>query len=176
MRTTPVGSIIGAVAGLVFVLVNAGAVPASLVWRVAALAAFAAVLWFVVVRGRAVDPVAPSRSALRTYGFSVVAMVVAIPVGARVVSNVLDRPHAVVVWVVFVVGAHFWPFARAFDLPVFRWLSLSLVAIAVVGAIPALGSDSATAAGWTGVAAGFALLIFSAIGPRLSGRAGQRDA
>lgn len=51
MRTRPIGSIVGATAGLVFVLVNAGAVPASILWRIAAAVAFAAVIWFVVLRG-----------------------------------------------------------------------------------------------------------------------------
>ncbi len=37
-------------------------------------------------------------------------------VGAVVLTNVLDRPNAVPVWVVSLVGAHFWPFAHAFVL------------------------------------------------------------
>lgn len=168
MRSRPVGSIIGAIAGLAFVLLNAGAVPDSLIWRIAAVAAFAAIIWFVVLCGGAVAAEPPSRTALRTYGFSVVAMVVAIPVGARVISNVLDRPNVVLVWVVFVVGVHFLPFAQAFHLSVFRWLSASLVMVSIIGAVPALASNSATAAGWTGVGAGFILMFFSAIGPRLS--------
>ncbi len=84
------------------------------------------------------------------------------------ITDVLDTPDAVPVWVVFVVGAHFLPFARAFRLPVFLWLSLSLVVISVVGAVLALVFDSGTAAGWTAVAAGFVLMGFSAVGPRLN--------
>ena len=168
MRTRPVGSIIGAVAGLAFVLLNAGAVPDSLIWRIAAVAAFVAIIWFVVLRGQVIAPAPPNRAALRTYGFSVLAMVVAFPVGARAISDVLDRPNAVLVWVVFVVGVHFLPFAQAFHLPVFRWLSASLVMISIIGAVPALASNSGTAAGWTGIGAGFLLMFFSAIGPRLS--------
>lgn len=102
------------------------------------------------------------------------AMLVALPVGAAIISNVLDKPNAVLVWVVFVVGAHFLPFARAFHLPVFLWLSLCLIIVAVVGAVPALASNSETAAGWTAVAAGFVLLGFSAVGPRLSQAAPTR--
>jgi dipeptide/tripeptide permease len=163
-----VGSSIGAIAGLVFVLVNAAAVPWTSVWRVAAVMAAVAIVWFVVVRGPAVDVQPPSRAAIRTYGISVTAMVVLIPVGASVITNVLEKPNAVVVWVVFVVGAHFVPFARAFDLPVFNWLAASLVLVSVVGAVPTLASDSAVAAGWTGVAAGFVVLLFAAVGPRLT--------
>lgn len=167
MRTRPIGSVVGSIAGLVFVLVNAGAVPASLLWRIAGAVAFAAVVWFTVVRGPEVAQTPPSRAALRTYGISVAVMIIALPVGAAFIGNVLDEPNAVPCWVVFVVGAHFLPFARAFSLPVFLWLSLSLVIVAVVGAVPALAFDSAVAAGWTGVVAGFVLLFFSAVGPRL---------
>lgn len=165
MRTSPIGSVIGAIAGLVFVLINAGAVPASLIWRIVGAVVFAATICSIVLPG---PQVSPTRAAWRLYGLAVAAMVVAIPVGAAIISNILHRPNAVLVWVVFVVGAHFLPFAHAFGLPIFRWLSASMVLVAVIGAIPALASNSATAAGWTGVVAGFVLLFFSAAGPRLA--------
>lgn len=164
----PSGSIIGAIAGLVFVLVNAGGVPTSLIWRISAVIEFVAIAWFVVLRGPEVDQASPSCTALRTYVMCVAAMVVAIPAGATIISNVFDKPNAVLVWVVFLVGAQFLPFARAFQLPVFRWLSLALVVVSAIGAIPALTSDSATAASWTGVVAGFVLLTVFAVGPRLT--------
>lgn len=154
--------------GLTFVFVNAGAVPASLVWRIAAVVCFVAVAWFVVLRGPEADRVSPSRTALRTYAVSVAAMVVAIPGGAMIISSVFSRPNAVLPWVVFVVGAHLWPFARAFQLPVFRWLSASLIIVSAIGAVATLASDSAAVAGWTGVSARFVLLVFSALGSRLS--------
>ncbi len=168
MRTRPIGSAVGAIAGLVFVLINAGTVPAPLFWRLVAAVAFVAIIWFVVVRGPDVVQTPPDRSALRTYGFSVMAMVVAIPLGARILSQTLDRPDAVLVWVVFVVGVHFLPFAHAFHLPIFRWLAASMIVVSAIGAVGVLISDSAVAAGWTGVAAGFVLMFFSAVGPRLS--------
>lgn len=168
MRSRPIGSIIGAIGGVIFVLVNAGAVPGSLAWRIAAGVACAAIVWSVILRGPDIDQAPPSRTALRTYGIAVTALVVAIPVGASIISNVLHKPNAVVVWVVLVVGAHFVPFSRAFDLPVFAWLSASLIVVAAAGAVPALANNSALAAGWTGVAAGFVLLLFAGIGPRLS--------
>ena len=168
MQTMPIGSIIGAVAGLTFVLVNASAVPGTLVWSIAAVAGFVAIGWYVVVRGSEVTQAPPSRSAMRTYTISVTAMVVAIPVGAAIISNVFSKPDAVLAWVVFVVGAHFVPFASAFALPIFKWLSATLLIVAILGAAAILASDSATAAGWTGVTAGFVLLAFSGFGPRLS--------
>jgi hypothetical protein len=60
------------------------------------------------------------------------------------------------------------PFARAFRLPAFRWLSVALVIVSASGAILMLTSDGSTAAGWTGVVAAFVLLIFSAVGPPLT--------
>lgn len=168
MRTRPIGSIIGAIAGLTFVLVNSGAVSASLVWRIAAVICFVAVAWFVVLCGPEVDQVRPSRTALWTYASSVILMVLAIPAGATIISNVFSRPNVILAWVVFVVGAHFLPFARAFQLPLFRWLSASLIIVSVIGAVATLASDSAAAAGWTGVTAGFVLLIFSGLWSRLS--------
>lgn len=170
MRTRPIGSIIGAIAGLVFVLVNAGAVSGSLVWRITATVVFAAIAWFVVLRGPEIDQPPPSRAAMRTYGISVAAMVVAIPAGAAVISNILHKPNAVPVLVVFVVGVHFVPFSRAFGLPVFGWLSLSLIVVAAGGAVPTLVHNSAVAAGWSGVVAGFVLLFFAGVGPRLTRR------
>lgn len=170
MRNRPIGSVIGAVAGLAFVIINAGAVSAPLLWRLVAAIWFVAIMWFVVRHESDVDQESPSRSALRAYGISVAAMVVAIPLGARIITNALDKPNAVLVWVVFVVGLHFLPFAHAFQLPVFTWLSATLVAVSIVGAVPTFASDSATAAAWTGVVAGFVLLLFSAVGPRLNRR------
>lgn len=150
-----------------FGLVNAGSVPASLIWRIVA-AVFVAIIWFVVLRGPEVDQARPSRAALGTYGICVVAMVVAVPVGAAIISNVLNKPNAVPVWAVFVVGTHFLPFTRAFGVPVFRWLAVSLIVVAVARAVPAFALTSTAAAGWTGVAGGFVLLFFSAVGPRLT--------
>lgn len=170
METKPLGSVVGAIAGLIFVTINAGAVPGAVVWRVAAVLAFLAIIWFVVIRGPKVQQAQPTRAAVRIYGIAVVAMVVAIPVGAKVLTA-LDRPNAVPVWVVFAVGAHFLPFSRAFQLPTFRWLALTMILVAVAGAIPMVSNDNATAAGWAGVAAGFVLFFFSAVGPRLTNRA-----
>lgn len=163
-----VGSIIGSIGGLVFVLLNAGAVPDSTLWRIAGVVVFLAVAGFVLARGTTAKPVVPSRSALRMYGIAVTAMVAAIIAGAALLSRVFDKPNLVLPWVVLAVGAHFWPFAKAFQLPVFRWLSGTLIAVAVVGGIFTLVTASAAAAGWTGVAAGFVLLFYAALGAYLS--------
>jgi len=168
----PIGSAIGAVAGLAFIWFNAGVVPATLFLRIAAAIWFIAVMWFVVIRGPRILQAPPSRSALRTYGISVTAMLLAIPLGAQVITNISNAPEAVLIWVTFVVGVHFIPFASAFSLPVFYWLAGGMIAIAAGGAVFALVADSVLAAGWAAVAAGFVLLFFSTIGPRI----GQKDA
>jgi hypothetical protein len=67
----------------------------------------------------------------------------------------------------FVVGVHFVPFSRAFGLPVSGWLSVSLLVVAAVSAVPSPAYNCAVAAGWCSVAAGFVLLFFAEVGPRL---------
>lgn len=115
MQTRPVGSIVGAIAGVVFVLVNAGANRASLAWRVVAVVVLAAIIWFVVVRGAKVDQVPRDRAALRTYCISQPPCCGDSRRGDDH-HQVFDRPNPVLVWVVFVVGAHFVP--RRTRLPV----------------------------------------------------------
>ncbi len=171
MRGARIGSLIGSIGGLVFVLINAGslAAPLDTVLRVLGGLAFAAVVWFAVARPRAgVAPAGPpSRRAIRVYGTSVTAMALAIPVGAGLINNVLHRPELTVPWVVLAVGLHFLPFASAFDAPVFARLAWTMAAVAVAGAALSL-AVGATGAAWTGVLAGFVLLGFSASGPGLS--------
>lgn len=174
MRSRPIGAIIGVIGGLVYVQVKAGAVPGSVVWRVVSAVVFVAIIYFVVLRGPSVDQPWPSRSKIRIYLISVVAMIVAIPVGAIILTRVLDQPQVVTPWVVFVVGAHFAPFGRVFELPIMRWLAVSMIIVAIVGAVAVLRSHSAVAAGWTGITAGFVMFFFAAIGPSMSRRTAQQ--
>jgi hypothetical protein len=159
------GSLIGAVGGLVFVLVNVAGLPAGWVWplRLLGLVAFAAVV-VVALRawsGQPGDPPAPD--ALRPYLVSVAAMAVAVPLGSIALRRLVDRPELTLPWVVLVVGAHFLPMARAFRAPVFRALGLGLVLVALVGGVLTL-LDGTGWASATGVAAGFALLAAAASG------------
>ncbi|WP_197429768.1 hypothetical protein, partial [Auraticoccus cholistanensis] len=141
MRSERVGSLIGAVGGLAFVLADAGSLPEPWAWalRVLGLVLFLAVLALVVVRPRRADVVEapPTRRQVRGYGISVTLMVVAIAVGARLL-DLLGLEDLVVLWVVLAVGAHFVPFARLFRRPFFAVLGWLLVALAVVGAGAAL--------------------------------------
>ncbi|WP_344484087.1 hypothetical protein [Glycomyces endophyticus] len=161
------GSMIGAVGGLVFILVNAGGLPGPLplIVRIAGVIAFALVLW-TVLRRPGVGGEPPSRSAMRTYWICVAAEVVAIPLGASVINNVFEQPDLTVCWVVLVVGAHFLPFARAFDAPVFTSLGWVLIGLAVAGGALALATGAVAAAA-TAVLAGAALFLFSAFGGRV---------
>lgn len=157
-----IGSMIGAIGGLVFVLVNAGPLGTalSLVLRVLGGLVFVATVWFAVIRSRTVDSGPPPRSAMREYAISVVAELVAIVVGAQILVRVLHRPELSLVWVVFVVGVHFIPFSRAFGLARFAVLGVALMVMALIGGlitvlVTPLGSP------WTGVVAGLVLLGFA---------------
>lgn len=157
----------GSIGGLAFVLVNSGGVPPGVGWpiRVVGLLAFLTVLWFGVIRNGGA-PVAgpPSSTALRTYGLSVGAMVVAFPLGSLLLRH-LGHPELILPWVVIVVGAHFLPFARAFAAPLFRRLGIALIGVGLLGGLLAAVSGR-TGASWTGVAAGFVVLTFSGSGER----------
>ena len=167
MRSERIGATIGSIGGLAFILINSGDLPetASLFVRITGVAAFLVVLWFAVIRPpaspRPSEP--PSRRAIRIYGTSVTAMAIGIPVGANIINNVLDLPALTVPWVVLLVGAHFLPFANAFEAPVFARLGWTMIGLAIVGAAVSVAATEA-AAPWTGVLAGFALLGFSSAG------------
>lgn len=167
MREQRIGSTIGAVFGLVFILVNAGAAlgdTAATVVRVLGVVSFLATIWFGVVRAPGGIGEPPAPSAMRTYNLAVLFEVIAI-FGGAVVLNALDLPELVLPWVVVVVGAHFLPFANVFHAPQFLPLAWLLVAVGLVGgAATALVDDAAGPA--TGVVAGFVLLGASAAGAR----------
>ncbi len=161
------GSLVGAIGGLVFVLANAGGLPggAATALRVVAVVAFVAAIALTI---RSVPRTAghppPDRRAWRVYLICVVAMVAAFPLGSLVLTRALGRSELVLPWVVLVVGAHFLPFASAFRAGIFRVLSWALIAIALVGGLVTVLVGPAASAG-TGVLAGFALLAFAAAGP-----------
>jgi hypothetical protein len=160
------GSLVSAVAGLVFVLLNAGRFdgPVGVVLRLLGVAVFAVVTWYAVLRRSAGRPgPGPAPGALRTYLICVAGEVVAIPLGAQLLSRVLDQPQLTPAWVVLVVGVHFLPFARAFRAPPFRTLGLTLIGLALLGGVLALTVTPLAVPG-AAVAAGFVLLAFAALG------------
>ena len=166
------GSLIGAVGGLLFVLLNAGplASPVAVALRLAGAAVFVVAVWYAVIRTRSWPPdPQPDTAALRTYWICVIAEALAIPLGALVLIRVLKQPDLTPAWVVLVVGAHFLPFAKAFRVGLFALLAWALVVVAVIGGlVTALGAPiGATAAG---VVAGFLLLAFAVAGATLRDR------
>ncbi len=171
VRSERIGSLIGAVGGLAFVLVNAQPLPDPWAWLLpgAGVLLFLAVLALVVVRpARPGAEQPPSRRQVRGYGLSVTAMVVAIVVGARLLA-LAGLGELTVLWVVLAVGAHFVPFARLFDRPFFAVLGWSLVALAGLGAAGVLLLRDAALAGGVAVLAGF-VLLGSALLPAVTAR------
>lgn len=165
MRTA-LGSLVGGLGGLAFVLGNAGGLPAGWPVRVLGLLVFLAVLWFAVVRVWDVrDTTPPDPRALRTYGISVVAMLLLFPVGSLLLRS-LGRPELMLPWVVLVVGAHFLPMAWAFRAPVLRAVGLALAGVAVLGAVLVLTLGPGWPVSVTAVAAGFTLLAAASSGAR----------
>lgn len=161
-----VGSLVGTAGGLVFVLVNAAGLPGGTGLRVVAVLAAVGLVAATLLRPAPAPP-PPTERAWRTYRLSVVAMVVAIPAGARLLTAG-GHAELVLPWVVLVVGLHFVPFAPAFGAPLFRALGLALAGAATAGAVAArAGVPDAPA--WTGVVAGLLLLAAAAspLVPRL---------
>ncbi|WP_156718282.1 MULTISPECIES: hypothetical protein [unclassified Nocardioides] len=152
------GSVVGAAGGALFVWNAAGDLAATTWLRAAAVALLVLTVGAALVarRGRGGGGAAPPRSAVRTYGWSVTLMAVAIVVGARA-WVALDLEAVVLPWVVLVVGAHFLPFARAFGAPVFTRLGGLLVLVGGAGAVAA-GLGVGDAAPVAGLLAGLALL------------------
>jgi hypothetical protein len=164
------GSLIGAIAGALFILINAGGTGSAVPIRIAGVVLFAGAVTWGVVRAPQSTPVALSPQAGRTYWLSVLAEIVAIPVGASLINNVFDRPELTVLWVVAVVGLHFLPFSRAFAAPMYLWLGVTMIVLAVIGAIVTIVADSNSAPSWFGVVTGIVLLGFCVVGPRLTAR------
>ncbi len=168
------GSLIGAVGGLLFVLLNAGPLgsPTSTALRLAGAVGFVVAVWYAVIRTRSWTPdPRPGTAALRIYWLCVIGEALAIPIGVLVLVR-LNQPTLTPAWVVLVVGAHFLPFARAFRVPLFTLLAWSLIVVAVIGGlVTAMGA--ARGATTAGVIAGFLLLAFAVAGATLRGRTGQ---
>lgn len=161
MTGAKLGSLVGAVGGLVFVLANAGALPGPwpLVLQVTGIVAFALVVAAVLRAPVIGGGVEPSQRQLRDYGFTVLAEVVAILAGTRILVGVLDLPTATLPWVATVVGLHFLVFARIFREPVFWWLGGAVTGCGVAGlALAAASAPEATVSTVGGVVPGAVLL------------------
>ncbi|MHA6785980.1 hypothetical protein ACVGOW_34030 [Pseudonocardia saturnea] len=151
-----IGVLVGGSFGLVYVLVNSGALgaPAGPVLQVAGVLAFVALV-VAVLRNRGTGPAGPPRFA-RRYWIVVVTEVVAIVAGAQVL-NALGLPP--LPWVTIVVGVHFLPLARMWNAPSLGRVGAALVLCGVAGLVAAVAAASpAVVALLAGVLAGAVLL------------------
>jgi hypothetical protein len=176
MPPEKLGSLIGAVFGLVFVLVNAGPLPSviSIVVRVLGVITFLIVLIALIAVRRRSRPADRSRPAGGGFGqgywLVVAAEVVAILVGVRLLAGPLETPDAGVAWVALVVGVHFVALAVVWAQPLFHWLGGSLTLCGVVGLIVAFaGAHQAAVASVGGILPGALLLAFSLWGANVAG-------
>lgn len=165
---------LGALAGLVFVLVNAGGLepPWPVVARVVGVVASLVVL-AAVLSGRGGAPAVhrPPPAAWRTYWFSVLGEVVALLAGTRLL-DAAGRGDLGVAWVAVVVGVHFLPFARAFAAREYAALGWALVALGLLALVLGLaGAPSWVVPLVAGTGSGAALLVFAGWRP-LTGRVG----
>lgn len=162
-RGALVGGLVSAGFGLLWVFVNAGGLPApaDMAARGIGVGLFVAVLWLATRQPPTLahEPTPPGARTWRTYRISVIAMLALFLLGSTALNR-LERPELVPLWVLLVVGAHFWPFAAAFGEPVFRTLSLGIAALAVAGAIGVLAGWPEASAVAT-VLAGLTLLGFA---------------
>lgn len=155
------GLTIGTTFGLVFVLVNAGALPSPwpLVLRVAGLLAFAGVQ--LVIHTSPPRPATDGGAAGFTRGYwAVVAVeVVALVVGVQVLARVFDGPEAGVAWVSLVVGLHFFALAVVWRERSLHVLAAALSACGASGLLlAAAGAGEPAVATVGGVLPGFVLL------------------
>jgi hypothetical protein len=165
MTAEKLGSLIGAIFGLIFVLANSGALPLEIgmVLRILGVAAFIAVL---IALRRPRRPAAVARPAGsgfgRGYWLVVAGEVLAIAVGLALLNGPLHAPQAAVAWISFVVGAHFVGLAVVWKQPFFHWLGASILLCGSIGLALAVAASSESAVDTVGgVLPGALLLAFS---------------
>ncbi|MFI5781167.1 hypothetical protein [Nocardia sp. NPDC051570] len=162
MTRDQAGRLIGGVFGLVFIEVNAGALPLiiGVALRVLAIAVFLGLL--VVLRRTRVlrPPVSVSGTNFgRRYWIVVAIEAVVGLAGIAVINGLLHTPRATVAWIALVVGLHFFGLATVWRQPAFRWLGTAMAACGAVGLILATyGCSETTIAAIAGVAPGTLLL------------------
>lgn len=128
------GSLASAMFGLIYVVVNAGPLPAGagVALRVLGVVAFLGIA-VASYRRRHLGAPVPSRGVGRGFGLVVAAEVVALLGGLGVLSGPLDSPQAGVAWVSFVVGVHFFALAVVLRETFFHWLGASITVCGAAG-------------------------------------------
>jgi hypothetical protein len=165
MTPEKLGSLIGAIFGLIFVLANTGALPPGLgmVLRVLGVAAFVAVLIALRRSPRRAAVARPAGGGFRRgYWLVVAGEVVAIAVGLALLNGPLHAPQAAVAWISLVVGAHFIGLAVVWKQSFFHWLGASILLCGAIGLVLAVVTSPQGAIDTVaGVLPGALLLAFS---------------
>ncbi|MFP5068673.1 hypothetical protein ACLFMI_03265 [Pseudonocardia nantongensis] len=160
-----IGSVIAAVFGLIYVLVNSGPLPTPWTLTCRVLAAIASIAVLVAVFRSGLRPRhrggQQGRVFGRAYWFVVAVEFVALFGGARLLSGPLDAPEAGVAWVSLVVGTHFFALAVVFGQRFFHGLGGVITGCGVVGLVlAATGAGEPAIALVAGVLPGAVLLGF----------------
>jgi len=163
------GPLVGAVFGLVFVLVNVGALPSPLAALLQGIAFAFFVAIVLTLRRRSGRPAAQVRASGRAFGrrywIVVAGEVSAIVLGLIVLAGPLATPQVAVAWIALVVGVHFFALATVWQQPLMHVLGAAMAACGAAGLVLATtgASDAATAA-TAGVVPGALLLVSSLYG------------
>jgi len=174
MTPNRLGLVIGAGFGLVYVVVNAGALasPIGPALRVLGVVAFVGVLLALGRAGRAgpVDGAAGGGFG-RGYRLVVAAEVVAVAAGNLLLNGPLDLPQGVLPWISFVVGVHFLGLAKVWDEPSLAWLGGGIAVLGALGlGLATAGASEAAVASIAGIGPGALLLAGSMWGAGHEGR------
>lgn len=155
-----VAVLIGAVMGLVYLVVNASTLPqpASAAVRVFGLVAFAGVL--VAVRALPRSERDPSRGGFTAgYWVTVAAEVVLGLGGVVILTQVVHAPDATLPWITLVVGVHFFGLGLVWRAGTQHGVAAGLTACGAAGLVAvAVGASTATVGLISGVLPGLVLL------------------
>lgn len=164
MQRAAISSLIGAVFGLVYVLVNASKLPDSpaIGLRVLSILIFVAV-YLAIRRLPTEDGDAPAGSGFgRNYWTVVAVEAVAGIAGIAIIAGPLRHEEASVAWISLVVGVHFLVLSRVWRRPSLDYLGGLIALAGLVGLVLAFagGSDESVAIAG-GIVPGFVLLLAS---------------
>lgn len=142
MQRSGITSLIGAVFGLVYILVNAGKLPdtPAITLRILGILVFVAV--YLAIRhlpADEVDDAAPTSRFDRRYWAVVAAEFVAGLAGIAIIAGPLHHEEASVAWISLVVGLHFIELARLWHQPRLTLLGGAIAGCGLVGLILAFG-------------------------------------
>ena len=135
-----IGALVGAVGGVLFVLLNAW--PLGYPWdnavRVVGVLWFLGVLWAIWRIPDDPDAARPDARQMQAFWIVVALEVVLILGGTQLALRVLDLPSASLPWVATVLGVHWLVFRMVFREDVFLWLGWLTLTCGLVGLLVAL--------------------------------------